>query len=263
RQAIGRAVVARAIARLRHVARARRRAAHGARGLLPVGRAGRARAVAGLLRVARPRRRAAHRGGVARRVLAGIARAVAGVGRARIAVVGARRPARLLRIDGAARARARAGLRLIALARRRAAHGAGGLEGIGGTGIARPVAGLGLVANAGRRPAHGARRRLRIRRTGVGDPVAALRHIAGARRRATERRALRIGRTVDTRARASFGQVTRTRRRPTHGARVPRRVLARIAGAIALVEGAGVAVRAARGPGRSLRIGGAVDPGAR
>src|SRR5205807_7705858 len=40
------------------------------------------------------------RAGVARRVLARIARAVAGVGRARIVVVGARRPARLLRIGG-------------------------------------------------------------------------------------------------------------------------------------------------------------------
>src|SRR5439155_324786 len=70
-------------------------------------------------------------------------------------------------------------------------------------------------------------------------------------------------RAVDTRARPSRGHAPRTRRRPTHGARVPRQVLAGIAGAVALVEGAGVAVGGARGPGRRLRIGRAGGPGAR
>src|SRR5207249_4212210 len=88
-----------------------------------VGWAGGARAVAGLGHVARPRRRPTHRAGVPRRMLAGIARAVAGVGRARVAVVGAGRPVRLLRIRRARGARARAGLRHVAGAGRRAAHG--------------------------------------------------------------------------------------------------------------------------------------------
>src|SRR5207253_7256461 len=79
------------------------------------------RPVTGLGHVADARRRAARSAGVARRVLAGSAGAVAGVGRARIAVVGAPRPARLLRI--------------------------GGTRGIG------PVTGLGHVADARRRPA--------------------------------------------------------------------------------------------------------------
>src|SRR5207253_8797664 len=85
-----------------------------------------------------------------------------------------------------------------------------------------------------------------ISRAAVGDPVAALRHITGARGRAADRRALRISRTVDTRARAGLRQVAHPRRRTTRRARVPSWVLARIARAVALVEGAGVAVGGAR-----------------
>src|SRR5207245_4163416 len=104
---------------------------------------------AGLRDVARPGRWAAHRARVARRVLARIAAAVALIERARIAVVGARGPTRLLGVRGTRGTRARAGLRQVARAGRRAAHGAGGLERIGGTGRARPVAGLGHVTDTG------------------------------------------------------------------------------------------------------------------
>src|SRR5207247_9231807 len=76
--------------------------------------------------VAFTRRRPAHRIGVARRVLAGIARAVAGVGRARIAVVGARRRARLLRIGGTRGIRPVADLGHVAVARGGPALGAEG-----------------------------------------------------------------------------------------------------------------------------------------
>src|SRR5207245_9424297 len=81
----------------------------------------------GTRRVAAPvflaftRRRPAPRIGVAGRVLAGIARAVAGVGRARIVVVGARRRARLLRIGGTRGIRPVAGLGHVAFTRRRPA----------------------------------------------------------------------------------------------------------------------------------------------
>src|SRR5207253_1901434 len=243
------AVGTRPVAGLGHVAGARGRAAHGADRLLGLGRAGRARAVAALGRIAGPRRRPAHRARVARRVLAGIGAAVALIERARIAVVGARGPTRLLRIRRTRGTRARAGLRQVAHAGRRAAHGAGGLEGIERTRRARPVAGLGDVADAGRGATHGARRRLRIGRTGrsapgaelrrvadagrgpalhrrglegiggavVGGAVAALRRVAGARRRTALRRALRIRRTGDTRPGARFGQVAHARCGPAHG----------------------------------------------
>src|SRR5204862_474202 len=104
--------------------------------------------------------------------------------RARIAVVGARRPARLRGVGGTRGARARAGLREVALARRRAADGARGLEGIGGTGVARPVAGLGLVADAGRGRARGAGRHLRIGRAVGPGARARLLRIALTRGRA-------------------------------------------------------------------------------
>src|SRR5207247_1312523 len=70
---------------------------------------------AGLRDVARPGRRPAHRARVARRVLARIAAAVALIERARIAVVGARGPTRLLRLRRTRGTRTRAGLRPVAL----------------------------------------------------------------------------------------------------------------------------------------------------
>src|SRR5439155_206596 len=137
---VRRAVGAAPRAVLRRVALARRGAAHRARGLEGVGRAGGARARAGLVHVAHPGRRAALRPGIARGVLAGRARPVALVRRAWIAVGGARRPRRLLRIRGAVRPVPGAVLRRVALAHRRAADGARGLEAVGGTGGARAAA---------------------------------------------------------------------------------------------------------------------------
>src|SRR5439155_3745685 len=127
---------------------------------------------AGLRDVARPRRRPAHRARVARRVLARIAAAVALIERARIAVVGAHGPTRLLRIRRTRGTRARAGLRQVAHARRRAAHGAGGLEDIGGTGRSAPGAELRRVADPGRGAALGRRGLEGIGRAVIGDPVA-------------------------------------------------------------------------------------------
>src|SRR5207249_14897 len=83
---------------LRRVAFAGRRPADGTRRLDRVAPALRARPGAELVDVADARGGAADRAGVARRVLAEVARAVAGIGRARVAVVGAQRPARLLRV---------------------------------------------------------------------------------------------------------------------------------------------------------------------
>src|SRR5204863_1611839 len=133
---------------LGHVAHTRRCPALGALGTLRIGRPDAARACAGLRRVAVPRRRAADRAGVARRVLAGDVGAVALIGRAGVAVVGAGGVARLHRIGWAGGSAPRAGLGHVAVAGRRAAHGARRLEGIGGTVVARAVAGLGDVADA-------------------------------------------------------------------------------------------------------------------
>src|SRR5262249_11730292 len=121
-EGVGGAVVTRAIAGLGEGAVARRRAAHGARGLLRIIRAHRAPARAGLGHVAGAGFGAALRPGIARRVLAGVAAPVALIERAGVAVVGARRPARLLLIARAGLAgQPRAHLRHVALARRRAA----------------------------------------------------------------------------------------------------------------------------------------------
>src|SRR5205814_2093260 len=116
--------------------------------------------------VAGPGRSPALRPGVARRVLTGVRRAVTLIERAGMAVLGARRPAQLLGVRGTPGAGARAVLRQVALAGRRAADRARRLEGVGRARIARPVAGLDHVADARGRPAHGARRTLRIGRTG-------------------------------------------------------------------------------------------------
>src|SRR5439155_1328026 len=147
------------------------------------------------------RRRPAHRIGVARRVLAGIAGAVAGVGGPRIAVVGSRRRARLLRI--------------------------GGTRGI------RPVAGLGHVAFIRRRPAHraGVARQVLAGIAGAVGCVGRSRIVVvGARRRS---RLLPVGGTSGTRSLHDAVPVSFTRRRPAHRAGVARQVLAGIAGAVA------------------------------
>src|SRR5207237_603641 len=120
-----------------------------ARGLEGVRGAHRARAGAGLVHVAEAGGGAADRPGVARRVLAVVAAAVALVAAARVAVVGARRPRRRLRIRRAAGTRAGAVIVQVAPARRGAAHHARRLEGVGRTHGTRPGAGLVHVAEAG------------------------------------------------------------------------------------------------------------------
>src|SRR5207244_1957383 len=105
---------------------------------------------AGLGDVAHARRRATRRPGVAGRMLTQVAHPVAGVGRADVAVVGARRTVRLLRVARTVRAGARAVLGDVALARRRAAGEGRRLEGVARTRAAAPGAGLGDVAAAAR-----------------------------------------------------------------------------------------------------------------
>src|SRR5439155_5553996 len=147
-EGVGRATVTHPVAHLGDVADARRGSADGAGRALRIGRAARGRPVAGLRHVAGAGRRAAHRAGVARRVLAGVLAPVALIERARVAVVGARRPARLLCIRGTRGTRPRTGLRHVALARRGATHGGRRLEAVGRARIARTVAGLRHVADA-------------------------------------------------------------------------------------------------------------------
>src|SRR2546422_144834 len=119
-----------------------------------VRRAGRARAGAGLVRVAHPGGGPAHRPGVPRRVLTVVAAAVALVAAAWVAVVGAGRPGRALRVRRAVGAVPRAVLRRVTLARRAAADRARRLEGVRGTDGARSGAGLVHVAHPGGGPAH-------------------------------------------------------------------------------------------------------------
>src|SRR5207249_3906291 len=180
---VGRAGRARSRADFGRVARAGGGAADRAGGEVGVGGAGRARAVAGLGDVAVPGRRPAHHPRVARGVLAGDVRAVAGVGRARVAVVGAGRAARLLRVRRAVGAVAGTALRHVTLAADGATHDARGLEAVGGTAVADAVAGLGDVAGACRGTADRAGRALGIRGARGAGARARLGHVAGAGRR--------------------------------------------------------------------------------
>src|SRR5439155_1134970 len=125
---VGRTGGARPRAELGRIALAGGGAAQGRGGVESVGGAGGARAVARLGHVAGAGRRPAHGPRVARGVLAGHLRAVAGVGRAGVAVVGAERAARLLRVRGAVGAVAGTALRHVALAGGGATHDARGLE---------------------------------------------------------------------------------------------------------------------------------------
>src|SRR5437870_3699031 len=134
------------------VGRARR-----ARRRLAVGRATGARPGARLGLVAFTGGWPADRPGVPRRVLASVARSVALIRAARVAVVRARRAGGALRIRRAASARPGAVLRRVALAARRPTDGGRGLEGVSGTGRARPVTVLVHVTGTGRRPADRAR----------------------------------------------------------------------------------------------------------
>src|SRR5207253_1680806 len=209
---VGRTVGAVPRAVLRWIALARRGAAHRARRLEGVGRADRARARAALVHVAHPGRRAAPRAGIARGVPPVRAPPVALVRRAWIAVGGARRPRRLLRIRGAVRPVPGAVLRRVALARRRAADGARGLEAIGGTGGARAAAGLRHVARPGRRAADRPRVPRRVL-AGHVRPVALVeraRVAVGGAGRAV--RLLGIGRAVRSVPRAALREVAVARR---------------------------------------------------
>src|SRR5205823_1544675 len=246
-----------------------------------------ARPRAGVRQVAFARRRPARRAGVPRRVLARVARAVAGIRAARIAVVGAAGARRALRIHRAVRGRPGAVLRRVALAGRWPADDAARLEHVVGTGAARPGAGLVHVARAGRRPADRpavarrmlavvaravarvgrarvavvracrARRVLRIgraRRTGAGT---VLRRVAlAARRTAGGRRRLEgVVRARATRSRAELVEVAVARRGAADGPGVARRVLAGIARTVTGVGGADVAVIRAEGATRLLGVG--------
>src|SRR5439155_196262 len=137
-------------AHLGRVALACRRAADDEARLEHVVGTGAARPRAVLLHVANAGGRAADRPGVARRVLAGVARAVARVGRAGVAVVGARGARRGLRIGRTRRPRPRTVLRRVALAARRTTDGGGRLERVGRARAARPGAELVEVAVARR-----------------------------------------------------------------------------------------------------------------
>src|SRR5207249_44068 len=77
------------------------------------------------------------------------------------------------------------------------------------------------------------------------------------------RRLEAVGRTGRAGAVAGLRDVADPRRRATGGAGIARWVLARHAGAVALIERAGVAVGGAPGPGRGPRIGRAVRTCAR
>src|SRR5438445_263562 len=151
---VGRAGGAAAGAEIGRVTLVHRLAAHRARRLEGVRRAHGARAGAGLVEIAEAGGGPADRPGVPRRMLAGIAAAVALVAAARVAVDGARGPRRARRICGAAGARPRAVIVEVALTRRGAAHDARRLEGVGGTHGARAGAGLVHVAEARGGAAH-------------------------------------------------------------------------------------------------------------
>src|SRR5207302_347200 len=273
-EAIGRAVGPCARAVLGLVAVTGASPALGGRRCEAVGRTARRRPGAALGYVAVARRGATDGPGVPRRVLAGVARAVALIGRADVAVVGARRARRRLGVGGAARPAAGAHLRRVALARRAAADDEARLEHVGWTGAARPVARLVHVAGTRRRAAGRARvaRRMLAR---VARPVALVGRARVASVRAGRaRRLLRVGRaggplalpdalpiSLACRAAADDGarlehvgrtraarpvarlvHVARARRRAAGRAGVARRMLAGVARTVAGVARAGVTV---------------------
>src|SRR5207249_10925014 len=112
-------------------------------------------ACAQLVEVAGSRRRAAHGAGVARRMLAVVTRAVAGVGGAWVSVIGAGRARGILGVRRAVGAVPRAEVGEVALADRRTAERRRGQEGVVRTRRAAAGTRLGGVADAGRRAARG------------------------------------------------------------------------------------------------------------
>src|SRR5207253_2815447 len=161
----------------------------------------------------------ANRPGVPRRVLASVARSVALIRAARVAVVRARRAGGALRIRRAAGARPGAVLRRVALPARRPTDGARRLEGVGGADRARPRAVLVHAAGSGSRPADGARVARRML-AGVARSVALIGAarvpVVGTRR---ARRCLGIRRAVRAVPGAALRRVALAARRPTHGGR--------------------------------------------
>src|SRR5438874_631759 len=234
--------------------------------LLGVRRTGGGDPVAGLRQVALARRRAADRprglGGVSR---AGDAGAGAGLGHVTGACRGAADDAGDR--DGVGRtgdARAGALLGHIARPGGGAANEAGGLEAVGGTGSARPGALLRGIAHVDGGPTDRARRQECVGRAGGARAGTVLGHVADARRGAAFGAGGQeeVGRTGRARAGAGLGHVARPGCGAAHGARVPRRVLAGGARAVAHVEGAGVGVGRAGGAGRLHGVGRAVCAGA-
>src|SRR5581483_4580220 len=274
-------------ARLRRIAFTGRRAAHDRRGGEAIAGARGARPGAGLGDVAHAGRRATDGASVARRMLAGDARAVALVHGARVAVVGACASRGPLRVGGAARPAAGARLRRDAVVRGRATDRARRREAVGRAARARSGAGLRHVTGARRRPAHrpgvpggvlagdaaavalvhgarvavvGARRAgglLRVGGAARPAPGARLRQVALVRSGTTDRARRReaVGRAARARSGAGLRDVTGARRRPAHRPGIPGGVPAVDAAAVALIERAGIAVVAARGPGRLARVG--------
>src|SRR5207253_11474015 len=121
-------------------------------------------------------------------------------------------------------------------------------HGVRGTAGARPRAGFGNVA----RPRGRATLRPRVTRRMLASDVAAVALIEGARvavvgtRRTV--RLLGVGRTGAARAGAGLGEVAVARRGATLRPRVARRMLAGAVAAVAVVEGARVAVARTRRP---------------
>src|SRR5439155_1378855 len=216
---IRRAAGARPGAVLRRVALPARRPTDGARRLEGVGGADRARPRAVLVDVARARGGPADGSRVARRVLAGVAAAVALIRAARVAVVRAGRAGRALRVGRARGRRAGAALGRVAFARRPATHDEARLEHVGGTGGAGPGAVLVHVAGTGRRAADGARIARRML-AGVARSVALIRAawvaVVGARGPGG---LLRVRRARRTRAGAVLRWITLAAGRAAGGGR--------------------------------------------
>src|SRR5438874_827221 len=253
-----------------------------------VGRTGCAGAGAALGHVARTGCGAAHGARVPRRVLAGHVGTIALIQGAGVGVGRAGSAGRLLGVRRTGGGDPVAGLRQVALARRRAADRARGLDGVGRAGDAGAGAGLGHVTGAYRCAADGPGDQEGVGRTGDARAGALLGDVARARRGAADRarrqeavggtggaragallrgiahvdggptdRARRqecVGRTGGARAGAALGHVARTGCGAARGARVPRRVLAGHVGTIALIQGAGVGVGRAGSAGRLLGV---------
>src|SRR5439155_1427789 len=164
-------------AALGRVAIARRPATHDEARLEHVGGTGGAGPGAVLVHVAGTGRRAADGARIARRMLAGVARSVALIRAARVAVVGARGPGGLLRVRRTRRTGSGAVLRWITLAAGRAAGGGRRLEGVVGTRAARPGAQLIEVAVARRGATDGAG----VPRCMLAEVARAVAGVAGAR----------------------------------------------------------------------------------